>query len=130
MVKKHFPDTLVLTALGNNDGYHSQAIDDNHSEPYYEFLYDLWIEGFAGNAEIVESTKDTFLSAGYYRADVSDTVSVLVLNNEYFDKDSDDSIYGSEPSEQLDWLEAQLSAAQSEGRKFIIAGHVYAGIRY
>lgn len=70
------------------------------------------------------------MSAGYYRADVSDSVSVLVLNTEYFNESADDSLYQGEPAEILQWLEHQLLSGQWSGRKFIIIGHVYAGVRY
>ena len=68
------------------------------------------------------------MSAGYYRVDVNDTISVLSLSDEYMDLDDDQSMHGDEANEQLDWLETQLINAS--GRKFIIAGHVYAGARY
>ena len=48
------------------------------------------------------------MSAGYYRVDVTDTISVLSLSDEYMDIDDDDSYHGNEANEQLDWLEAQL----------------------
>ena len=92
---------MVLTTIGNNDGYHSQAIDESHKYVYYRFLFDLWISGFPGNKEISNSAFQTFMSAGYYRADVSDTVSVLVLNTEYFNESADDSLYNGEPAEIL-----------------------------
>ena len=25
LIRKHFPNTIVLTSIGNNDGYHSNA---------------------------------------------------------------------------------------------------------
>ena len=70
------------------------------------------------------------MSGGYYSVDVTDTVSVLVMSNEYFDEDADDSVYDGEPNEQLSWLEWKLSSARAYGRKYIIAGHVYPGARY
>ena len=94
-------------------------------------MQDLWLEGYGGNsAAIAELARDTMISGGYYRADVSETVSVLVLNNEYFDDEADDSLYEGEQTEQLDWLEFQLSSAKENDRKYIIAGHVPAGVRY
>ena len=39
------------------------------------------------------------MSGGYYSVDVTDTVSVLVMSNEYFDEDADDSVYDGEPNE-------------------------------
>ena len=53
MVEKHFPDTLVLTDIGNNDGYHSQAVLDSEKSTYYSYLYDLWFTQYPGNAGII-----------------------------------------------------------------------------
>ena len=53
MVRKHFPDTLVLTTIGNNDGYHSQAIDEASKPQYYQYLYDLWMTEYNGNSMIL-----------------------------------------------------------------------------
>ena len=130
LIEKHFPNTLVLTNIGNNDGYHSQAPDEDQKSAFYGFLYDIWFKDYPGNASITQSVQETLMYAGYYRVDVSDTVSVLSMNNEYMDIDNDSSFQGSEASVQLDWLEAQLSTAGSSGRKFIISGHTYAGTRY
>ena len=85
VLKKYFPNTMVLWSVGNNDGYHNQAPDEEQKSTYFNFLYDLWIKGYPGNASIAAEAKDTFLSAGYYRADLSDTISVLLFENEYMD---------------------------------------------
>lgn len=87
MVEKHFPNTLVLTNIGNNDGYHSQAPDEDQKSAYYGFIYDLWFKDYPGNAKITDSVQETIMSAGYYRVDLSDTLSVLATNNEYMDND-------------------------------------------
>lgn len=109
LLKKHFPDTKVLWSVGNNDGWHSQAPDESQKESYFSYLYNLWITGYPGNASFAASVKDTFMSAGYYRVDLSDTISVLLFENEYMDNDDDTSFQGTEAAEQLDWLEQQLS---------------------
>ena len=44
------------------------------------------------------------MTAGYYRVDVSETISVLTFNNEYFDNDSDESTVANEGTLVLDWL--------------------------
>lgn len=130
LIQKYFPDTLVLTSIGNNDGYHNQAVKTSQKAEYYGFVYDLWFEQNPGDAGIAKQVKETIMSAGYYRADVTDKLSVLAFNGEYMDIDDDTTQQGSEATEQLDWLEAQLLTASSSGRKFILTGHVYPGARY
>ena len=39
------------------------------------------------------------MSAGYYRVDVSDTISVLSLSDEYMDLDDDQCMHGDEANE-------------------------------
>ena len=90
----------------------------------------MWFRNMPGSASVADSIQSTFMSAGYYRVDISDTLSVLTFNNEYMDNDDDTSFQESEAAEQLDWLETQLSGAANEGRKFILSGHIYPGTRY
>ena len=106
MIEKYFPDTLVLTNIGNNDGYHSQAVKEEQKEEYYSYLHDLWFMQYPGNAGIADSVKETVMEGGYYRVDVTDSVSVLTLNAEYMDNDDDATYHADEATEQLDWLEA------------------------
>ena len=46
------------------------------------------------------------MQGGFYRVDLTDSISVLTLNAEYMDNDDDPSYHGDEDTEQLDWLEA------------------------
>ena len=133
LVKKHFPDTLVLTLLGNNDSkYHNQAPDEADKEEFYGFLYDLWFTNMPGNSALASDSelKKTFMDGGYYRVDISDSLSVLVLNSQYMDYDDEESYQGNERDVMFDWLDGNLKAAANSGRKFIISDHVYDGSRY
>ena len=133
LVKKHFPNTLVLTLFGNNDSKrHSQAPDTSEKEEFYGFLYDLWFTDMPGNSSLLSDAelKRTFMDGGYYRVDVTDTLSVLVLNSQYFDNDDEVSYQSDEANRILDWLEDNLKSAVNTSRKFIITDHVYDGTRY
>lgn len=46
------------------------------------------------------------MNGGYYRADVSDSVSVLSFNFEYMDFEDVTSFQKDEATAQLSWLEA------------------------
>ena len=96
LIKKHFPETLVLPSIGNNDGWHSQAPPEAQKTKFFEYAFDLWFTDYAPIAPYADSIKQTFLSMGSYRVDVSDTLSVLVLNFEYMDDESNTSLYGNE----------------------------------
>lgn len=130
LLKSHFPSTPVIMTIGNNDGYHSQAVVESEKSTFYSFLMNEWFTTFPGNAKLAPAAEETFMAGGYYRADISDSLSILTFNFEYMDNDDVASYHGNEASEQLAWLESQLGAAKSSGRKFILNGHVYAGTRY
>jgi hypothetical protein len=68
-------------------------------------------------------------TAGYYRADVTPTITVLSLNSMYFDY-SDNSTHGGEQTILQNWFTYELSTAKAQGRKVIITDHVYAGSRF
>lgn len=72
---------------------------ESQKADYYGFIYDLWFKQYPGNKGITESVEETIMSAGYYRVDVSDTISVLTINAEYMDIDDDTSLQGSEAKE-------------------------------
>lgn len=97
--KEHFPNTMILPTFGNNDGrYHDEAIDEVDKSDYYNFVYDLWFNQLPGNASLdLKSIKTTLTAAGYYRADVTPTLSLLSLNSMYFDY-SDNSTHNGEQS--------------------------------
>ena len=99
ILTSYFPDTMVLWSVGNNDGWHSQAPDESQKDAFFQYAFDLWIAGHPGNASFASSVKETFMSAGYYRVDVSETISVLLLNDEYMDNDDDVSFQLNEANE-------------------------------
>ena len=70
------------------------------------------------------------MKGGYYRVDLNDQVSALVLNTLYYDSKRDYKISPDMGAgdEEMRWLEKQLS--EDSARKFIITYHVYPGSRY
>jgi len=128
---EHFPSTVIIPTFGNNDGrYHDEAIDETDKSDYYNFVYDLWFNKIPGNANLdLASIKTTLTNGGYYRADISPTLSILSVNSMYFDF-NDNSLHNGEQVLVNNWFEYELSLAKTEGRKVIITAHVYAGSRY
>ncbi len=125
---EHFPQTVIIPTIGNNDGrYHDEAIDETDKSDYYNFVYDLWFKNFSGNANLdLASIKSTFINGGYYRADINSSLSVLSVNTMYFDL-NDNSLHNGEQVLVNNWFEYELSLAKTESRKVIITAHVYAG---
>lgn len=69
------------------------------------------------------------MNGGYYRIDLSDTLSVLALNTLYYSIKNDKTIQNNEDTEQLSWLTDQFKNADSN-KKFILTYHIYPGARY
>lgn len=95
-LSEHFPDTVILPTFGNNDGrVHDQAIDEADREDYYSFIYKLWFS-HPGNSKFnIPSIEETLMASGYYRADVTDKISLLSLNSMYMDY-ADTSVHANE----------------------------------
>ena len=86
LLKEYFPDTIILPAIGNNDGrFDDSAIDESSKTDYYQFLYELWFENFQGNSQIdLNLISESFFQTGSYRVDISPSLSVLNFNTMYF----------------------------------------------
>lgn len=105
LLKQYFPDTVILPAIGNNDGrFHDSAIDESNKADYYSFLYDLWFVGFSGNSQLnFDLIKESFFQTGSYRVDITPGLSVLNLNTMYLMID-DYLEHNGEQDQLLQWL--------------------------
>jgi len=126
--KQYFPNTMVLPTIGNNDGrFKDSAIPEENKADYDSLIYELWFTNLAGNSGLdLESIQTTVADGAYYRADVTDNITVLSLNSMYFDA-KNQQLQPTVASNIMSFVEAQLELAQNESRKVIIMDHVYAG---
>jgi predicted MPP superfamily phosphohydrolase len=100
LINNYFGDTPVLFQIGNNDTIdHDQAPSSIDREDYYRALWTHWFEKMDGNSKLKNnfSIQQTFIYGGFYRYDISSTVSVLVLNSMYYMIDNDMVPEGSVP---------------------------------
>ena len=111
---------------------HNEAPDEDIKNKYYAKLWNIWFENVPSNAQMAanQTTKASFMDSGYFSYEINDSLSVLMINSLYMSFEDDPSYQLNEASLQLDWLEAQLEYGKNTGRQFIIAGHIYAGVRY
>lgn len=87
----------MLFQIGNNDTKdHDQAINSVDKTQYYTDLWTYWFEQMDGNTALKNNAgiKDTFMQGGFFRYDVSSTVSVLVLDTMYYLIDNDQTPEG------------------------------------
>ncbi len=84
-----FPGVRIINAIGNNDAiHHYQAPNGTVKTQFYGDLFDMWFTNYAPNtANLTKSQlhdiETTFKAGGYYRYDLNDEVTVLVLNTNY-----------------------------------------------
>lgn len=79
----------ILPTIGNNDvEYYYQVPTIDRKEIFYGTLFDIYFTEVPANAAYprLDDIKTTFLKGGYYRYDLSDTLSVISLNTLYFTK--------------------------------------------
>lgn len=135
VLSKHFPNTIVLATIGNNDGrYKNEAIDEADKTDYYTFLYQQWFSILPGNRYLEsEKIQTDVLAGGYYAVDLPETkYTVLQLNSMYcdiFDAGTSNP-HTSEAELENNWLQYQFDQARLRGRMIIFLDHVYAGYSY
>jgi predicted phosphodiesterase len=128
---KEFPQTLLLPTFGNNDfQFHYQAPNVTDRQAFYSSIYNNWFVDNAFNAAHLdqELVRTTFFTGGYYRVNLNQNVSVLAFNSlVWSNKNRDIKDDGGQQEAMLNWLEDQLSTAES-WRKFILTNHIYFGV--
>jgi hypothetical protein len=97
-LRKKFPDTLILPALGNNDQMFQYQVPGHKEikQMYYQDVLDLWFGEHAPRKNKLfahlTDLNETFHRGGYYRFDLDSALSysyklsVISLNTIYFHK--------------------------------------------
>jgi hypothetical protein len=81
--------------FGNNDcKYHNNSPKESEREEFYSYIYNLWFENHPANRPYAAAAKDTFMNGGYYRADVSDKITILSLNTLPYNTDAIPELIG------------------------------------
>ena len=131
MLKKHFPNTIILPVLGNNDDY----CGDYHiqpSGPYLKFFAEqtLPLLGRVRHPDFMS----TFSKGGYYKALMPwDTTQVFIgLNTIFFSAKYENTCNPSDKSEpgweEFDWLKATLADCAAHHKNVWMAYHIPPGI--
>jgi len=91
-------------------------------------MFDLWFVKHIPNRQYADVAKETFMKGGYYRADYNDKISLLSFNSLPYSHYAVPELIGGEAAvDQMSWLGSNL--AETDGHKFIILDHIYAGAR-
>ena len=126
---QYFPTKPVFFTFGNNDCYyHDSAPFKKDKAAFYSYMYNLWFQNHPANKQFAAAAQSTFMDGGYYRADVSSTLSILAYNTLENNPDQVQTEIGPEKENGFQWLEKNLS--EQSNRKFLILTHIYAGARH
>lgn len=132
-VSQSYPDAFLLPAIGNNDvKFHYQVPTLQDKKEYYELLFETWFENNPKNSLLanIDEIKKDFMNGGYYKADISENFSAIVLNTLYFNVDNNANNDQDAIEEQLLWFERQLETIKEKNAKTIISYHIFSGINY
>ena len=135
---KRFPDTYVFPCLGNNDIPEDYYIPP-HPQGWYNAVRAQWrdfviCEGCYWRQEQppVNETEFTitFVTGGYYKAQLAPKLTLLVLNTNYFSVKAtvQTELFLKTATRQLQWLESELEKADQNDARVIISGHIPPGI--
>jgi hypothetical protein len=86
MIQNTLPGVAIVSSIGNNDLLnHYQAPNATEKAMYYGELFELWFDNVTANTQQKGADplkiNETFRNGGYYRWDLSETLSVLSINS-------------------------------------------------
>jgi hypothetical protein len=124
-----FPDTPVITAIGNNDvEYHDQAPTTEDKESYYSDLWELMYENVPANAHIVanETIKAQWMDGGYFAYQLTDDIIAFSINGMYpfWENWTDED----EANKMIEWMGGVLE--DNPDQSWMTFAHVYPGNNY
>lgn len=112
----YFPSTQIIFAFGNNDGYGDYQLPN---EPLDEYLYSLW-------EPLNPSLPEDFMENSYYTCTLTATGQrLLALSTNFFSVGVNNA--ESLAAAQLQWLESELSTAETTDQRVIVAMHIPPG---
>lgn len=132
-IRTNFPNSYLIPTIGNNDvKFHYQVPTSKEKNNYYSMFFEEAFEKTPQNRKLrnYPEIKRDFLNGGYYKADLSEDFSVIVLNTLYYslsNNPNNDLITG---DIQLEWLDKQLKGIKERSGKAIVGYHIFPGLNY
>lgn len=98
----------------------------------YKFLFEAYFENVPQNQRLrnIKKIKSDFLEGGYYRAEVSPELSIIIMNTLFYCQEND---YNNDPEggdEQLKWLKKQMKYLKKKNSKVIVGYHMFPNLNY
>lgn len=137
ILRDTFADMYIFPCLGNNDlpehyyipphpqGWYNELLKQWKDFVICDHCYWRYEERPVDEKEFVR----TFMLGGFYKAQLSPEIVLLVLNTGYFSRKAtvQTPLFLRTAQRQLRWLSRNLQVAEKRGQRVIIAGHIPPG---
>lgn len=114
-LQSYFSGTPIVNVLGNHDTF---PIDQTVTQYFvYPKIADIW--------NLALSQRNTFLRGGFYRHDISEKLTLFIINSVFFDSHNIESTYLSQQDfrGQFSWIEEQLQECTEQNRVVWFLNH-------
>jgi sphingomyelin phosphodiesterase acid-like 3 len=123
-LKDAFPNIPIIPCLGNNDVYPDYTLDLKNNNNSHNRILNISMTGFQLLFQSTEE-RQTYLTGGYYARNVSESLTILVLNTVMYSINHfPNQTYLDDPMGQFAWLQQQLQVATQAGKFVYIVGHI------
>lgn len=137
-LKETFRKTYVFPCLGNNDIPEDYYIPP-HPQGWYTAVMNKWNEfifckrcywPFDQPPVVKREFRKTFITGGYYKAQLAPKLTLLILNTNYFSvwATVQTKLFLKTAEGQLEWMRSELQRAEDHDGKVIISGHIPPGL--
>ncbi|KAL3121262.1 hypothetical protein niasHT_000415 [Heterodera trifolii] len=123
-ISAHFPDAVLLPVLGNHDSAPGNSFTDHPAkQQIYEKMFKMWEQWIGPEG------KESFTRGGYYRAETSAGLFLVLNTNIYYESNPlrKELVEPDDPTGQFDFLQFELEKARQKGVPVHILGHVPPG---
>ncbi|KAL3125098.1 hypothetical protein niasHT_000370 [Heterodera trifolii] len=123
-ISAHFPDAVLLPVLGNHDSAPGNSFTDHPAkQQIYEKMFKMWEQWIGPEG------KESFTRDGYYRAETSAGLFLVLNTNIYYESNPlrKELVEPDDPTGQFDFLQFELEKARQKGVPVHILGHVPPG---
>ncbi|KAL0236437.1 hypothetical protein GEMRC1_003019 [Eukaryota sp. GEM-RC1] len=121
LVHNAFPNSRFVPVLGNHD-----ILPAFQFSPLNRYIYKDSLE--AWKHYIPQKYVEDYLHGGYYRVDLTPSLSLLVLNTNLYFTCNIESLISKDPEGQFQWIENQMNNIIAEDRNVLVISHVPVGI--
>ncbi|KAL0237955.1 hypothetical protein GEMRC1_012429 [Eukaryota sp. GEM-RC1] len=120
LVHKAFPNSQFVPVLGNHD-----ILPAFQFSPLTRYIYKDSFEAWKDS--IPKEYVEDYLHGGYYRVDLTPSLSLLVLNTNLYFTFNAESLIFKDPEGQFQWIEDQMHRIIAEDRNVLVITHIPVG---